>query len=490
MTNTMPPYAIIKGNNWKEIPVSDAPFIPKETVSIVIPYYNAKQKLDLVLDSISKQDYPKHLTEIIIVDDGSDPPLLKSEVPENIRVVSQIRRGFGAARARNLGAELSTGDILVFVDGDMVLSSNNISAHAKWHHRANNLYVTLGDIRFVKDNVANLDLLSNVHVYNIDYVTKFINHSNQMTIMSNDLFAVPPGPNFSIRRQNYFKIGKQEEIFQYWGIEDTHFLYRAYARGLIIIPITDAYSIHLGIPTNTWIGHYNSAALAEQLIPHRFFRIPNQNRIFKVPEYVVSIKTINSYILLSAVFNALKRTSQDIVVRIDLSNIRSEDHYYITNRLANDPRVVYGKVDSSLSEYPDSPFHIKIDMNQPLVSNYIQLLIKAMGDRAYVKTEWSNHHSRNQWCYAQIIRSWLAHRINDYENYTVHNDLSKTIHINRLISKKSYKITTPVEIAPHKWWIIRVLNHARYKYNTIGLYNTIAWATQRTQHYLRRIKNM
>ena len=49
-------------------------------------------------------------------------------------VVSQERRGFGLARARNTGAAAANGEILLFLDCDMVPEPQWIEAHARWHH--------------------------------------------------------------------------------------------------------------------------------------------------------------------------------------------------------------------------------------------------------------------------------------------------------------------------------------------------------------------
>ncbi len=89
-------------------------------ISIIIPIFNEKLVVERCIDSLEDQTLSDF--EIIIVDDGSkDGTLeilkrLKRSLP-NLRFIKQNHLGAGAAR--NAGAKLSKGEILVFVDADM-----------------------------------------------------------------------------------------------------------------------------------------------------------------------------------------------------------------------------------------------------------------------------------------------------------------------------------------------------------------------------------
>ncbi len=45
---------------------------PKTTFTIVVPFRNEAENLPLLLESISKMNYPMDLFEVILVDDDSD----------------------------------------------------------------------------------------------------------------------------------------------------------------------------------------------------------------------------------------------------------------------------------------------------------------------------------------------------------------------------------------------------------------------------------
>lgn len=100
-------------------------------ISFVIPVYNANRYLAACLDSIVEQDFND--LEIIAVDggsnDGSERMLDTRALAEpRLTVVHEGRIGPGIAR--NIGAELATGDYLWFVDADDVISGGCLSAVA------------------------------------------------------------------------------------------------------------------------------------------------------------------------------------------------------------------------------------------------------------------------------------------------------------------------------------------------------------------------
>ncbi|MEV4084702.1 glycosyltransferase, partial [Nonomuraea fuscirosea] len=64
----------VRGNDYRVLQPPEH-FTPELRVSVIIPAYGAQEKLDLVLQGLARQTYPAELTEIIVVDNGSSPPL-------------------------------------------------------------------------------------------------------------------------------------------------------------------------------------------------------------------------------------------------------------------------------------------------------------------------------------------------------------------------------------------------------------------------------
>lgn len=94
-------------------------------VSVIIPVYNSEKFLRETIDSCLKQTWQN--TEMIIVDDGSTDRSLsiaKKFSSENVKVYSQENRG--ACAARNLGVFNSTGDFIMFLDADDLMSPDKI----------------------------------------------------------------------------------------------------------------------------------------------------------------------------------------------------------------------------------------------------------------------------------------------------------------------------------------------------------------------------
>lgn len=80
-------------------------------LSIVIPAYNAEKYLE---DAVNSIDYEE--AEIIVVNDGSTDATLEIANRLGCRVVDQKNEGL--AKARNNGAQVASGDILLFLDSD------------------------------------------------------------------------------------------------------------------------------------------------------------------------------------------------------------------------------------------------------------------------------------------------------------------------------------------------------------------------------------
>lgn len=110
----------VPDNRWDLIPPPAAP----PSVSVVIPYHEQQDELDRVLAGLALQRGMLRLVEVIVADDGSkEPPRVDNvALPPSVavRIVSQERVGRRPAAARNLGAAVATGDVLVFLDADTV----------------------------------------------------------------------------------------------------------------------------------------------------------------------------------------------------------------------------------------------------------------------------------------------------------------------------------------------------------------------------------
>ena len=97
-------------------------------VSIVIPYYNQQLFIAETVLSAKRQTYPN--VEIIVVDDGS--PVPAEPYLHEIDGIQLFRtENHGCPATRNFGFAKSSGEYLIFLDGDDILSPGAVEAHLK-----------------------------------------------------------------------------------------------------------------------------------------------------------------------------------------------------------------------------------------------------------------------------------------------------------------------------------------------------------------------
>lgn len=100
-------------------------------ISVIIPTYNRHHSLLRLLESLARQGVAAGALEVIVVDDGSSdesPTVQERPWPFTLRYSRQPQRG--ATEARNHGARLSRGEILVLVDDDVSLEPGALVALA------------------------------------------------------------------------------------------------------------------------------------------------------------------------------------------------------------------------------------------------------------------------------------------------------------------------------------------------------------------------
>jgi GT2 family glycosyltransferase len=87
---------------------------PRPKVSVVVANYNGAATLDRCLGSLGNLTYPNY--EVVVVNDGSTDH--SQSIIERHPVRSITVSNGGLSRARNLGVEAATGDIVAFIDSD------------------------------------------------------------------------------------------------------------------------------------------------------------------------------------------------------------------------------------------------------------------------------------------------------------------------------------------------------------------------------------
>lgn len=93
-------------------------------ISVIVTTKNEEKNIGNCLESVKKQDYPQDKIEIIVVDNGSDD--LTKEIAGKY-TDKVFDKGPERSAQRNFGVEKSTGEYVIYLDADMIMSENVIA---------------------------------------------------------------------------------------------------------------------------------------------------------------------------------------------------------------------------------------------------------------------------------------------------------------------------------------------------------------------------
>ncbi|HUX46086.1 MAG TPA: glycosyltransferase family 2 protein [Terracidiphilus sp.] len=106
-------------------------------ISVVVPTYNRRTIVLRTLERLFRQSCPAEDYEIVVVVDGSADGTVEAlralDPPCDFRVVVQKNRGL--AGARNTGFRVAEGEVVLFVDDDMLCDPELVAAHLQAHRQ-------------------------------------------------------------------------------------------------------------------------------------------------------------------------------------------------------------------------------------------------------------------------------------------------------------------------------------------------------------------
>lgn len=169
---------------------------PTMRLSIIIPVLNSHEILRRQILHFSKMNLLD--TEIIIIDDGSEPQL---EVPDWIRIHrTNDKRAWTWALARNAGAKIAIGEYLLMVDIDHIISEDLINFVKTTKYQKVQFLREFG----ILDEEGNLKQDENILLeYGLD----------KKILQETGLYIAPLPNNFAIRKDIFWKLGGYREDY-------------------------------------------------------------------------------------------------------------------------------------------------------------------------------------------------------------------------------------------------------------------------------------
>jgi glycosyltransferase involved in cell wall biosynthesis len=219
-----------------------------ELISLIVSTYNRADALGAGLRSLGRQTDRNF--EIVVADDGSGPETrelvkswtVKSGVP--IRHVWQEDRGFRLAEIRNRAIAASSGDYLIFLDGDCIAPPNFIAAHRRLGEPG---YFVGGNRALLSQALTEDILTRNLEPEGWGLGTWTVRRANGDINRVLPLLSLPLGPmrkrlsgewqgvrggNFAFFRADLDRVDGFETSFVGWGLEDSDIVIRMIRGGV------------------------------------------------------------------------------------------------------------------------------------------------------------------------------------------------------------------------------------------------------------------
>jgi len=215
--------------------------------TVVIPTYNRAERLAELLACLGTQG--DALARVVVCDDGSsdDTPAVARSFADRLPLdyVWQENLGFRAGQARNLGIARAEGEVIIFVDDDVLVASDFVAKHVAAHAGGKRPRIAVGyrsrafssgrhptPISWDRFDDAEPD----------DRVCDIGPEGEDITTHPMAWFYVY-SCNFSVSRTA--ETPRFDESFVGWGMEDIEYGYRLQKSGYELVPALGARVLHI-----------------------------------------------------------------------------------------------------------------------------------------------------------------------------------------------------------------------------------------------------
>jgi glycosyltransferase involved in cell wall biosynthesis len=226
--------------------------------SFVIPTY---QNRTLVINSLRALDYIETTDaisyEVIVTDDGSLDDTFQSVISEHknyplIYTYLPRNENSSRARARNYGLKNVTGDIVVFIDGDIIVRPDYLLKLDRFFEQSSDMAVV--GMRLLLNEPIDEQIVINKSIFDKNTLSSFPTgvdfryqifenlSYNAGSMMVPFLFALTC--NLAVPKKWIDLTDGFDEELKKWGIEDIEFVYRMCQKGMKVAINTKGTVIH------------------------------------------------------------------------------------------------------------------------------------------------------------------------------------------------------------------------------------------------------
>lgn len=278
--HTMTGVALLDNNS--HIMLTESP-----KLSIIIPTYNSLHSLEYTLRSIEKSVLDSNLKnkkhiEVIVVDDGSSDKTVDKikniSTWYDLKIFSQ--NNMGRSFARNIGIGMATGEIVLFLDSDVIVDAYLINDHLTRHKYIDNAFFVsfkeninyshthylmasesiekpniYKDFRFKKEVKPEWTRMhrhvSYIEVRDVEIIkeSNFFKDFGQDHVLGVwDLPSMSITNALSVKKKYLDEIGGFNTLFTGWGMEDTYLGAKLLSNDLYLIPILSSGIYHIEHP--------------------------------------------------------------------------------------------------------------------------------------------------------------------------------------------------------------------------------------------------
>jgi GT2 family glycosyltransferase len=207
------------------------------SVSFVIPTFRRPEALGATLDAVLAVEHPPELCEVIVVDNAPDPAtatLVRSRSDHAIPVRYEVHSRGGSASARNHGARVAAGELLILCDDDILVEPSHVTRHLETRERYGDCLVG-GNWRFAQNTLEAL-MRTPFGRHRIALDQRFRGSPDGHPLAENCWeVETLAACNLMISRAVFWELGGFDDEFPFAGAEDREFSIRATRAGCRLI---------------------------------------------------------------------------------------------------------------------------------------------------------------------------------------------------------------------------------------------------------------